>query len=177
MADEEATQAPQQDVKPEIKQDVQHLTLTVVHQVSFYDDEPLQDGAPQLPVPRAELCSTLHWLMITMVPAALQCVMCTLAEVCWTYAHLSLGALVIQMLDLLQDGSRVPFRVKKTTLFDKLFKAYCQKKSLDQNTLVFMGSDGQRLNAHQTPAEVIACCQAPSRTHSACSWQCKLICS
>ncbi|CAK0787614.1 hypothetical protein CVIRNUC_010836 [Coccomyxa viridis] len=83
MADEEATQAPQQDVKPEIKQDVQHLTLTVVH----------------------------------------------------------------------QDGSRVPFRVKRTTLFDKLFKAYCQKKSLDQNTLVFMGSDGQRLNAHQTPAE------------------------
>ena len=50
----------------------------------------------------------------------------------------------------------MPFRVKKTTLFDKLFKAYCQKKSLDQNTLVFMGSDGQRLNAHQTPAEVIA---------------------
>ena len=38
MADEEATQAPQQDVKPEIKQDVQHLTLTVVHQVSLYDD-------------------------------------------------------------------------------------------------------------------------------------------
>ena len=56
----------------------------------------------------------------------------------------------------MQDGSRVPFRVKKSTLFDKLFKAYCQKKSLDQNTLVFMGSDGQRLNAHQTPAEVIA---------------------
>ena len=39
MADEEATQAPQQDVKPEIKQDVQHLTLTVVHQVSLYDDQ------------------------------------------------------------------------------------------------------------------------------------------
>ena len=58
------------------------------------------------------------------------------------------------MRDLMQDGSRVPFRVKKSTLFDKLFKAYCQKKSLDQNTLVFMGSDGQRLNAHQTPAEV-----------------------
>jgi hypothetical protein len=34
MADEEATQAPQEDVKPGIKPEVQHLTLTVVHQVS-----------------------------------------------------------------------------------------------------------------------------------------------
>jgi len=41
MAEEEATQAPQEeeapnnDVKPDIKPEVQHLTLTVVHQVSL----------------------------------------------------------------------------------------------------------------------------------------------
>jgi small ubiquitin-related modifier len=55
----------------------------------------------------------------------------------------------------LQDGTRVPFKVKKTTLFDKLFKAYCQKKALDQATLVFMNAEGQRVLPHQTPAEVI----------------------
>ena len=41
MAEEEATQAPQEeeapvkDVKPDIKPEVQHLTLTVVHQVDL----------------------------------------------------------------------------------------------------------------------------------------------
>ena len=54
----------------------------------------------------------------------------------------------------LQDGTRVPFKVKRTTLFDKLFKAYCQKKALDQTTLVFMNAEGQRVLPHQTPAEV-----------------------
>lgn len=53
-----------------------------------------------------------------------------------------------------QDGSRVPFKVKKTTVFDKLFRAYCQKKALDQATLVFMDVEGKRILPHQTPAEV-----------------------
>lgn len=35
MADEEATQAAQEDVKPDIKPEAQHLTLTVVNQVSL----------------------------------------------------------------------------------------------------------------------------------------------
>jgi hypothetical protein len=34
MAGEEATQHPQEDMKPDIKSELQHLTLTVVHQVS-----------------------------------------------------------------------------------------------------------------------------------------------
>lgn len=57
----------------------------------------------------------------------------------------------------LQDGSRVPFKVKKTTVFDKLFRAYCQKKALDQSTLVFMDAEGKRVLPHQTPAEVRTC--------------------
>lgn len=57
---------------------------------------------------------------------------------------------------ILQDGSRVPFKVKKTTVFDKLFRAYCQKKSLDQTTLVFMDAEGKRVLPHQTPADVSA---------------------
>jgi len=56
----------------------------------------------------------------------------------------------------------VPFKVKKTTLFDKLFKAYCQKKALDQSTLVFMDAEGKRVLPHQTPAEV-------------CSWTAKIL--
>ena len=48
----------------------------------------------------------------------------------------------------------MPFKVKRTTLFDKLFKAYCQKKALDQTTLVFMNAEGQRVLPHQTPVEV-----------------------
>ena len=55
---------------------------------------------------------------------------------------------------ILQDGSRVPFKVKKTTVFDKLFRAYCQKKALDQSTLIFMDAEGKRVLPHQTPAEV-----------------------
>ena len=53
-----------------------------------------------------------------------------------------------------QDGSRVPFKVKKTTVFDKLFRAYCAKKALDQTTLVFLDVEGKRILPHQTPAEV-----------------------
>lgn len=50
----------------------------------------------------------------------------------------------------------MPFKVKRTTLFDKIFKAYCQKKALDQATLVFMDAEGHRLNPNQSPAEVRA---------------------
>ncbi|KAK9904730.1 hypothetical protein WJX75_001471 [Coccomyxa subellipsoidea] len=52
-----------------------------------------------------------------------------------------------------QDGSRVPFKVKMTTAFEKLFKAYCSKKALDASTLVFITSEGQRILGHQTPAD------------------------
>ncbi len=54
----------------------------------------------------------------------------------------------------LQDGSKVPFKVKMTTAFEKLFKAYCSKKALDAATLVFLTSEGQRILGHQTPADV-----------------------
>lgn len=48
----------------------------------------------------------------------------------------------------------MPFKVKMTTAFEKLFKAYCSKKALDVNTLVFLTSEGQRIIGHQTPADV-----------------------
>ncbi len=70
-----------------------------------------------------------------------------------------------------QDGSRVPFKVKKTTVFDKLFRAYCQKKALDQTTLVFMDVEGKRILPHQTPAEV--CTLNPDWSLPAiCFWLC-----
>lgn len=52
-----------------------------------------------------------------------------------------------------QDGSKVPFKVKMTTAFEKLFRAYCSKKALDAATLVFLTSEGQRILGHQTPAD------------------------
>ena len=54
----------------------------------------------------------------------------------------------------MQDGSRVPFKVKFTTVFDKLFKAYCARKSLDVNNMVFITPNGDRINGSQTPADV-----------------------
>ena len=48
----------------------------------------------------------------------------------------------------------MPFKVKFTTVFDKLFKAYCSRKSLDVNSVVFMTSGGDRIIGSQTPADV-----------------------
>ena len=59
MADEEATQAPQEDVKPDIKPEVQHLTLTVVHQVSLgcHHLHPMSKCAKGPALPQGSYCS------------------------------------------------------------------------------------------------------------------------
>jgi hypothetical protein len=61
-----------------------------------------------------------------------------------------------------QDGTRVPFKVKLTTAFEKLFKAYCVRKSLDANNMVFITPNGERINGSQTPADVRLIHHAPS---------------
>ncbi|MCL7051198.1 hypothetical protein MKW94_007468 [Papaver nudicaule] len=51
------------------------------------------------------------------------------------------------------DGSEVFFRVKRNTKFGKLMTAYCDRKELDINTVVFF-MDGTRIKAEQTPDEL-----------------------
>lgn len=52
-----------------------------------------------------------------------------------------------------QDGNVVFFKAKPSTPFRKLMTAYCQKSSIDPESVVF-SFDGQRLRGEQTPADV-----------------------
>eukprot|EP01114_Cavostelium_apophysatum_P000714 TRINITY_DN1064_c0_g1_i2.p1 TRINITY_DN1064_c0_g1~~TRINITY_DN1064_c0_g1_i2.p1 ORF type:complete len:104 (-),score=14.20 TRINITY_DN1064_c0_g1_i2:40-351(-) len=52
-----------------------------------------------------------------------------------------------------QDGSEVYFKIKKNTPLRKLMEAYCQRQSVDQNSIRFL-YDGQRLSPDQTPKEL-----------------------
>ena len=56
----------------------------------------------------------------------------------------------IQLLIKAQDGSSLPFRVKRTTTFRMMFQAYANKRSRDIGTLRFL-FDGQRLMPTDTP--------------------------
>ena len=51
----------------------------------------------------------------------------------------------------LLQGETVTFRVKPTTKFSKIIKAFCQKEGLDESGVRFM-FDGERLNPDDTPA-------------------------
>ena len=51
-----------------------------------------------------------------------------------------------------QDGTEVHFKVRPTTKFAKVFEAYCQRKSLQQNAVRFL-VDGERIRADQTPED------------------------
>lgn len=52
-----------------------------------------------------------------------------------------------------QDGNSVFFRIKKSTQLRKLMNAYCEKMSVDINSIVFL-FDGHRLQADQTPQQL-----------------------
>ncbi|CAD7695746.1 unnamed protein product [Ostreobium quekettii] len=52
-----------------------------------------------------------------------------------------------------QHGIELHFKVRKTTKFDKIMKAYCDKKSFQLNQLRFL-YDGERLKPDQSPEEV-----------------------
>ncbi|CAD7698347.1 unnamed protein product [Ostreobium quekettii] len=52
-----------------------------------------------------------------------------------------------------QHGHELHFKVRKTTKFEKIMKAYCEKKSLQMNQLRFL-YDGERVKPDQSPEEV-----------------------
>eukprot|EP00244_Chara_vulgaris_P009737 TRINITY_DN4247_c1_g1_i1.p2 TRINITY_DN4247_c1_g1~~TRINITY_DN4247_c1_g1_i1.p2 ORF type:complete len:105 (-),score=22.44 TRINITY_DN4247_c1_g1_i1:142-456(-) len=51
-----------------------------------------------------------------------------------------------------QDGTDLVFKVKPTTKFDKLIKAYCEKKGLKEDTLRFIHESKRILN-EKTPRD------------------------
>ncbi|MCO5546831.1 hypothetical protein L7F22_000268 [Adiantum nelumboides] len=51
------------------------------------------------------------------------------------------------------DGNEVFFRIKRSTQLRKLMNAYCERQSVDPNSIAFL-FDGRRLRAEQTPAEL-----------------------
>lgn len=53
----------------------------------------------------------------------------------------------------LQDGREVNMKIRKTMLFSRIFGAFCQKLSIDLNTVVFL-FDGHRIHPEKTPADV-----------------------
>ncbi|KAK1565111.1 hypothetical protein Q3G72_019045 [Acer saccharum] len=52
-----------------------------------------------------------------------------------------------------QDGNEVFFRIKRSTQLKKLMNAYCDRQSVEINSIAFL-FDGCRLRADQTPDEL-----------------------
>ncbi|XP_076916400.1 small ubiquitin-related modifier 1-like [Bidens hawaiensis] len=52
-----------------------------------------------------------------------------------------------------QDGNEVFFRIKRNTQLKKLMNAYCDRQSLQMNSIAFL-FDGRRLQAEQTPEQL-----------------------
>ncbi|GAV70707.1 Rad60-SLD domain-containing protein [Cephalotus follicularis] len=52
-----------------------------------------------------------------------------------------------------QDGNEVFFRIKRSTQLRKLMTAYCDRQSVELNSIAFL-FDGRRLRAEQTPDEL-----------------------
>ncbi|PWA91691.1 small ubiquitin-related modifier 2 [Artemisia annua] len=52
-----------------------------------------------------------------------------------------------------QEGNEVFFRIKRSTQFKKLMNAYCDRQSVEMNSIAFL-FDGRRLRAEQTPDEL-----------------------
>ncbi|KAI4356388.1 hypothetical protein L6164_000415 [Bauhinia variegata] len=52
-----------------------------------------------------------------------------------------------------QDGNEVFFRIKRSTQLRKLMIAYCDRQSVELNSIAFL-FDGRRLRAEQTPDEL-----------------------
>ncbi|KAK6132865.1 hypothetical protein DH2020_033396 [Rehmannia glutinosa] len=53
----------------------------------------------------------------------------------------------------LPEGNEVFFRIKRNTQLKKLMNAYCDRQSVDFNSIAFL-FDGRRLRAEQTPDEL-----------------------
>ena len=51
------------------------------------------------------------------------------------------------------NGGEVVFKVKRTTKFEKIMQAFCQKKAWDISQVRFV-FDGQRVQKTQTPADL-----------------------
>ncbi|KAF5815015.1 putative Ubiquitin domain-containing protein [Helianthus annuus] len=51
------------------------------------------------------------------------------------------------------DGNEVFFRIKRSTQLKKLMNAYCDRQSVEINSIAFL-FDGRRLRAEQTPDEL-----------------------
>lgn len=52
-----------------------------------------------------------------------------------------------------QSGDEVFFKIKKTTKFEKLMSAYCERQGYQMDAIAFL-FDGNRLNKDQTPTEL-----------------------
>ncbi|KAK6238608.1 hypothetical protein QUC31_004077 [Theobroma cacao] len=52
-----------------------------------------------------------------------------------------------------QDGNEVFFRIKRSTQLKKLMNAYCDRQSVELNSIAFL-FDGRRLRGEQTPDEL-----------------------
>ncbi|KAL8195572.1 hypothetical protein R6Q57_025975 [Mikania cordata] len=52
-----------------------------------------------------------------------------------------------------KDGNEVFFRIKRSTQLKKLMNAYCDRQSVELNSIAFL-FDGRRLRAEQTPDEL-----------------------
>ncbi|KAJ9697326.1 hypothetical protein PVL29_009226 [Vitis rotundifolia] len=52
-----------------------------------------------------------------------------------------------------QDGNEVFFRIKRSTQLRKLMSAYCDRQSVELNSIAFL-FDGRRLRGEQTPDEL-----------------------
>lgn len=70
----------------------------------------------------------------------------------------------VSFYDVSQDGNEVFFRIKRSTQLKKLMNAYCDRQSVDMNSIAFL-FDGRRLRAEQTPDEVNiqSTCLLPSK--------------
>ncbi|PIA36868.1 hypothetical protein AQUCO_03200083v1 [Aquilegia coerulea] len=53
----------------------------------------------------------------------------------------------------LKDGNEVFFRIKRSTQLKKLMSAYCDRQSVEFNSIAFL-FDGRRLRGEQTPDEL-----------------------
>ncbi|ESR60881.1 hypothetical protein CICLE_v10017283mg [Citrus x clementina] len=53
----------------------------------------------------------------------------------------------------LKDGNEVFFRIKRSTQLKKLMNAYCDRQSVELNSIAFL-FDGRRLRGEQTPDEL-----------------------
>ena len=58
------------------------------------------------------------------------------------------ATLTVKVTD--QQGGTTHFKVKKTTKFGKIFKAYSKKKGISESAMRFL-MDGERINKEDTP--------------------------